>query len=369
MKLLFITQNIAPFRMNWIEEMAKYIEVEVVHLNEYDATCNKKYIEGIKGKVKISDESKIVFGKRLFKTKNIVNRKYDLLMLDGYGFLGQLILIIYLRMKRKKFIMTIDGGIVTEGENIIKRSIKKYCLKSPFAILSTSQNTDSFIKHYTGDTVRIYRHLFSSIYQKDIIDFNDRKKLHDLYKNELGFQDKKVVLCVGRFIQLKRFDLIIKCSEFVNDTYKFVFIGGKPNDDYLNLINDRNRNKLQFIDFLYYEELKKYYIAADVFCHPTESDVWGLVIGEAMAMGLPILSSDGCKAALEMVKDDNGIIVDEASPEAYALALKKLESNPEKMINMQKNNIDLMHKYAIDSATKTDISNLLKIKKLLNKEV
>ena len=43
----------------------------------------------------------------------------------------------------------------------------------------------------------------------------------------------------------------------------------------------------------------------------TREDIWGLVINEALAAGLPVVSTNRCMAALEMVKNSkNGYIVD-----------------------------------------------------------
>lgn len=44
--------------------------------------------------------------------------------------------------------------------------------------------------------------------------------------------------------------------------------------------------------------------------HPTRKDVWGLVINEAMANGLPVITTDRCVAGLELVQNSvNGFIV------------------------------------------------------------
>ena len=56
------------------------------------------------------------------------------------------------------------------------------------------------------------------------------------------------------------------------------------------------------------DELTKFYRAADLFILPTREDIWGLVINEAMANGLPIITTDKCIAGLEMIK--NGEIGD-----------------------------------------------------------
>jgi len=47
-----------------------------------------------------------------------------------------------------------------------------------------------------------------------------------------------------------------------------------------------------------------------VFVLPTREDIWGLVINEAMAYGLPVITTDRCVAGLELVEDGvNGFIV------------------------------------------------------------
>ena len=43
---------------------------------------------------------------------------------------------------------------------------------------------------------------------------------------------------------------------------------------------------------------------------PTREDIWGLVINEAMAYGLPIITTDNCLAGLELIKnEENGYII------------------------------------------------------------
>ena len=56
-----------------------------------------------------------------------------------------------------------------------------------------------------------------------------------------------------------------------------------------------------FPGFRQIEELPRFYAHAGCFVHPALEEPWGLVLNEAMACGLPILSSDNVGAAEELV--------------------------------------------------------------------
>ena len=62
---------------------------------------------------------------------------------------------------------------------------------------------------------------------------------------------------------------------------------------------------VQFPGFKQYDELPIYYALASVFIQASTSEQWGLVVNEAMASGLPVLVSDRCGCAPDLVK--NGV--------------------------------------------------------------
>ena len=66
---------------------------------------------------------------------------------------------------------------------------------------------------------------------------------------------------------------------------------------------EKNVHNVRFAGFSSKETLKKMYRACDFFVHPTKSDVWGLVINEAMAAGLPVITTDMCVAGVTLIKD------------------------------------------------------------------
>ncbi|GEM_PF-147722 len=73
------------------------------------------------------------------------------------------------------------------------------------------------------------------------------------------------------------------------------------------------------------DQIERIYAVADVFFFPTFYDAFGMVITEAMAMGLPVITSRAAGAAELIVPGQEGILVDEsADVEQWALALRRL---------------------------------------------
>jgi Glycosyltransferase len=71
------------------------------------------------------------------------------------------------------------------------------------------------------------------------------------------------------------------------------------------------------------DELPQFYAHACCFIHPAISEPWGLVINEAMACSLPVLSSTNCGAAEELVCDGvNGYLFDPLNTAAITRCLQ-----------------------------------------------
>ncbi len=64
---------------------------------------------------------------------------------------------------------------------------------------------------------------------------------------------------------------------------------------------------VHFPGFKQYDDLPAYYGLAEFFVHASTTEQWGLVVNEAMAAGLPVLVSNRCGCAQDLVKEgENG---------------------------------------------------------------
>jgi glycosyltransferase involved in cell wall biosynthesis len=80
-----------------------------------------------------------------------------------------------------------------------------------------------------------------------------------------------------------------------------------------------------FAGFQQREELVRCYVAADVFVFPTLGDPYGMVVDEALACGLPVISTDAAGELARRVRDgENGCVVPAGDGEALAAAMLRL---------------------------------------------
>ena len=109
---------------------------------------------------------------------------------------------------------------------------------------------------------------------------------------------------------------------------------------------------VHFIDFLKKEELLNYYKVADIFVLPTRGNVWGLVINEAMACGLPIITTDKCVDGLELIKNnENGFLVPIEDEQLLAEKINVILNDMNLQRQMSINNLHKIKRYTIENMT------------------
>ena len=80
--------------------------------------------------------------------------------------------------------------------------------------------------------------------------------------------------------------------------------------------------------FRQYEDIPAYYGLASAFILASTTDQWGLVVNEAMASGLPVLVSDRCGCARDLVHDGvNGLKFDPYNEEQIAQSMFRMASS------------------------------------------
>ena len=96
---------------------------------------------------------------------------------------------------------------------------------------------------------------------------------------------------------------------------------------------------------------------------PTREDIWGLVINEAMAYGLPIITTDNCLAGLELIKnEENGYIIPVNNTELLAQYANLLIDNKSLRDKIAANIRKKIQLYTLENMAKTHIDFLHNLK-------
>ena len=229
--------------------------------------------------------------------------------------------VFCLRAKRMRYYVESDGGFAKNGRGI-KEKLKRFVITGAAGCFSTGKIHDDYYMQYGAKSENIYRYPFSSLKANDIEAEILGQGEKQAIREKLGMKENRIVVSVGRFIYQKGFDVLLNAVPFLPKDVGIYIIGGKPICEYLELKERFNATNVHFLDFKPKEELKEYYKAADMFVLPTRGDVWGLVINEAMACGLPVVTTDKCIAGLELIrKPCLGRIVPTDDAEALSLAI------------------------------------------------
>jgi glycosyltransferase involved in cell wall biosynthesis len=142
------------------------------------------------------------------------------------------------------------------------------------------------------------------------------------------------VLYVGSVSVRKGIRYLIKAFEKLEIPNKKLIIVGPVNQ--ISGIEDLEiTDDIEFVGVLKGADLEKAYQSADVFCLPTIEDGYGLVLGEALSYGLPLIATTN-SGGIDLISDGiEGFIV----PIRDALALYeklKLLSSDTKLLNKMK---------------------------------
>lgn len=360
MRILALTNLPSPYRVEFFNELGKISDLTVMFErytagdrdDNWKAKSEGRYKEVYLRGRPIGNDSSFTFK----AARYIKQKEYDILFIMGYASPTSIFAITYCRLNNIPYILNSDGA-VEKPTNVLKRALKKFLIGGAHAWLCTGKHTSSYLQKYGSKEEKTYIYPFTSLTEKDVLQqlpaSEEKKRLRELF----NISQPTVVLAVGRFIPLKRYDVLIEAFACIDGDAELLIIGGgEEKETYENLIAAKDIKNIILIDFKTKNELSNYYRMADIFVHPTSSDVWGLVINEAMGYGLPVITTEKCVAGIELVKDsENGYIVRAGDAEQLEARLSELLKNNCKRHEMAEANLHKIRGYTIEQMAKRHI--------------
>ena len=195
-------------------------------------------------------------------------------------------------------------------------------------------------------------HNFSSVSEDEITERPFSSEEKTAIRKKLGISStRQIVLGVGRFLPLKRFEDLIRAVRDCHSDCDLYILGGQPGAEYLEAAD--GAENIHFIDFVLPDDVKYYYQAADLFVLPSETDVWGLVLNEAMAQGIPVIASDSVMGAYSLI-DGNGCMFETYDTEKLA---KDIDLCLETAMNkqMSQRSLEIIRDFTIENMVRKQL--------------
>ncbi len=301
--------------------------------------------------------------------------KYDLVVFPQPNSPGELIdcLICFFAVKVRRKPYTIWSGLWKWKEDkdllptrlykALGREIVGYIYRNANSCVSYGTKHSDYLLHLGVPAEKIFIAPQSSVLNTSNCDV---KKV----KDDLGIAEKKIVLYVGRLIELKGVNYLIEAFARIRQERKdvcLIIIGGdgwygKTKEklisvDRLKILSEKLGLKLDqdifFLGEVENNNLSAYYLISNIFVLPGIThrigEAWGLVLNEAMQFGKPVISTDAVGAAYDLIEDGiNGFRVPERDVEALYKAMCKILSDKELEQKMGKESKRIISNYSYE---------------------
>lgn len=352
MKVVMIAVLPSPYWVDFLNRIGKSIELVVYFQNKQndereDSWLNTNF-ENFQAYYLPKDKLE-----RFNMLKKISIQEFDLFWNCNYSSIDCIYLTRKFKKANKKILMHADGGIVIP--RLIDPMISKVMNMCDY-FASSGNECDKYYKYYKVSSLKIKHYRFTSLSSREIQSNLDYAEM--LRNNNPNLKNFTIV-AVGRQIYSKGYDVLLKALSLINLDMEVNIVGGNPTELNLKLKKDLNLNYVNFVQFLPMEELKDYYASANLFILPTRSDVWGLVINEAMSFGLPIITTDKCAGGIELInKYDNGVLFRSEDFEELAKIISNLYQNRDLLQKYTKNSVVGIHEYSLENMVNDYLSIL-----------
>jgi glycosyltransferase involved in cell wall biosynthesis len=173
----------------------------------------------------------------------------------------------------------------------------------------------------------------------------------NLQKKNFRVSKNKIIIFVGTLKPVKGLIYLIKAMEIIHvemeNTILMIIGDGEDRKSLEEMIIKLHMEEVViFQGRIPNEDVLKYLVQSDVFVLPSLSEGFPNVILEAMAVGLPIVSTN-VGGLYEIIKNsENGYLVEPKNPQQLADKLLQILKDPTQSKNFSYNNIEKVKKYS-----------------------
>ena len=227
-----------------------------------------------------------------------------IILLPGYDSLEYWIMLLAAKLSFKKVGVFCDSTIHDNSFSYTKYFLKSFFLKRCVAYFGYGIRSRDYLIYLGCDHARIFFRCQAPALPKDYNKSNILNKIQSLEKSITTPR----FLYVGRLSVEKSIDdLLIAFSRVVKKYEKaiLVIVGDGPQKSFLYKLADSLNitESVIFTGSLANLDVNERYIQSTCLVLPSKSEPWGLVVNEALSYGCPVIVSNFCGCAPELVNE------------------------------------------------------------------
>lgn len=237
---------------------------------------------------------------------------------------------VLFKVKGVRYIGTFHGLGMNSTKGLRKMLftyVENFCFKRLFKIVLLNDKDLKLVVNSGYDGLKITSFgVGCDLSRFDILNFPE-DRLNNL-KCKLGVESKFVITFIGRFVEFKGFDIVIKVFEvlirrFPNEISLLLIGGPDPIHKSGVDVEEYNcRNGIVNIGFT--SEIEKYLAITDLFFFPSKKEGLPVCVLESLSMGVPVLSFDERGICDLITNFENGILVSSNGKDVDIAAFGKI---------------------------------------------
>ena len=151
-------------------------------------------------------------------------------------------------------------------------------------------------------------------------------------RNALGFDDNDIVLVTtSRLVKKNAVNDIIDSLQYLDPKFKLLIIGNGPNEANIKsqISNLKVDHRVVLKGFIPNQSLPSYLQSSDIFVRPSLSEGLGISFLEAMAAGIPVITT-AVGGITDFIRDgETGLVCEVNNPKSIAQKVDKLNKDRE----------------------------------------
>jgi len=356
-----VTEIIAPYRIPVFNALARRndIDLHVIFLAETDETQRQWQVH--KDEIKFSYEVLWSWRHRFGRYHCLLNWGMraalarfspDVIVCGGYNYIASWATLWWAHRHQVPLLLWVESTARDRrGGHALVESLKTWFIRKCQGFVVPGRASFQYLRNYGMSAETIFT-------APNAVDTEFFASGAEAVRCDAPRQRQKLnlplhfFLFAGRLVPEKGvFDLLEAYMSQIPELrshWGLVFVGNGPA---LPGLQERSAGlpagAVQFAGFVQREQLTTYYGLADVFIFPTHTDTWGLVINEAMACELPVITSSAAGCADDLVQEGwNGYVFPAGDIAQLAEIMKRIADNEGHRRQMGKHSYERIHGYS-----------------------